>query len=112
MGAAVSRATLTGLRRASGVTIGPSRIRSVAVAIAASVIHGSATSTTGSRFSDSRARRLLDNYHTTLVGLMAAAMSISTTSSSAGDRPREPSTAAPRRIAEHPTTDLGSCSAV
>src|SRR5215207_5261943 len=46
---AVSRATLTGLRRASGVTIGPSRIRSVAVAIAASVIHGSATSTTGSR---------------------------------------------------------------
>jgi hypothetical protein len=44
---AVSRATLTGLRRASGVTIGPSRIRSVAAAIAASVIHGSATSTTG-----------------------------------------------------------------
>ena len=45
---AVSRATLTGLRRASGVTIGPSRIRSVAVATAVSVIHGSATSTTGS----------------------------------------------------------------
>ena len=37
---AVSRATFTGRRRASGVTIGPSRTRSVAVATAASVIHG------------------------------------------------------------------------
>src|SRR5215207_424022 len=46
---AVSLATLTGRRRASGVTIGPSRTPAVAVAIAASVIHGSATSTTGSR---------------------------------------------------------------
>jgi hypothetical protein len=44
----VSRATLTGRRRASGVTIGPSRIRLVAAAIAASVIHGSATPSTGS----------------------------------------------------------------
>jgi hypothetical protein len=46
---AVSRATLAGRRRASGVTIGPSRMRSVASAIAASVICGSATSRTGSR---------------------------------------------------------------
>ena len=46
---AVSLATLTGRRRASGVTIGPSRTLAVEVAIAASVIHGSATSTTGSR---------------------------------------------------------------
>jgi hypothetical protein len=46
---AVSLATLTGRRRASGVTIGPSRTLSVDMAIAASVIHGSATSATGSR---------------------------------------------------------------
>jgi hypothetical protein len=39
----------TGRRRGSGVTIGPSRTRSVAVATAASVIHGSATCSTGSR---------------------------------------------------------------
>jgi hypothetical protein len=44
---AVSRATLAGRRRASRVTMGPSRMRSVAVVIAVSVIHGSATSTTG-----------------------------------------------------------------
>ena len=46
---AVSRATFTGRRRASGVTIGPSRIRPVAAATAASVIRGSATASTGSR---------------------------------------------------------------
>jgi len=45
----VSLATLTGRRLASGVTIGPSRIVCVAVAIAASVIQASATSRTGSR---------------------------------------------------------------
>jgi hypothetical protein len=45
---AVSRATLAGRRRASGVTIGPSRMRSVALAIALSVICGSATCVTGS----------------------------------------------------------------
>ena len=44
---AVSRATLTGRRRGSGVTMGPSRTRSVAVGIAASVIHESATWRTG-----------------------------------------------------------------
>ena len=36
-------------RLASGVTMGPNRMRSVAVAIAASVIHGSATCRTGAR---------------------------------------------------------------
>lgn len=41
--AAVSRATLAGRRRGSGDTIGPSRSRSVLVAIAASAIHGSPT---------------------------------------------------------------------
>jgi hypothetical protein len=46
---AASRATFTGRRRASGVTIGPSRTRSIAVATAASVIHGSATARTGGR---------------------------------------------------------------
>jgi hypothetical protein len=40
---AVSRATFTGRRRASGVTSGPSLRRSVAAAIAANVIWGSAT---------------------------------------------------------------------
>jgi hypothetical protein len=46
---AVSLATLTGRRRASGVTMGPRRMRWVAVAMAVSVIHGSATSMIGSR---------------------------------------------------------------
>jgi len=46
---AVSLATFTGRRRASGVTIGPSRTRSVTIATAASVIHGSAAASTGSR---------------------------------------------------------------
>ena len=40
---AVSRATLTGRRRGSGVTMGPSRSRSGAAAIAASLTHESAT---------------------------------------------------------------------
>jgi hypothetical protein len=40
---------LAGRRRASGVIIGPSRMRSVAPAIAARVTCGSATAVTGSR---------------------------------------------------------------
>lgn len=39
----VSRATFCGLRRARGVTSGPSLIAVVRAAIAASAIHGSAT---------------------------------------------------------------------
>jgi hypothetical protein len=46
---AVSRATLTGRRRARGVTMGPKVSDSVAVAIAARVIHGSATDVIGAR---------------------------------------------------------------
>ena len=46
---ATSRASFHGRRRGTGVTIGPMRTRSVADAIAASVIHGSAMSTTGAR---------------------------------------------------------------
>ena len=45
----VSRASLAGRRRASGVTSGPIATRVVAHAIAASVTHGSATSVTGGR---------------------------------------------------------------
>jgi hypothetical protein len=40
---------LTGRRRATGVTIGPIRNRSVDAATAASTIHGSATAVTGAR---------------------------------------------------------------
>jgi hypothetical protein len=40
---------LAGRRRASGVTMGPSITSSVAAAIAAKVIHGSATFFIGSR---------------------------------------------------------------
>jgi hypothetical protein len=46
---AISRASFTGRRRASGVTIGPSRTRSVVIAMAASTTHGSATACTGAR---------------------------------------------------------------
>jgi hypothetical protein len=46
---AVSRATLAGRRRASGLTMEPSMISSVAEAIAARVIQGSATCFIGSR---------------------------------------------------------------
>ena len=47
----VSRASLCGRRRASGVTSGPIASRSVATATAARVIHGSATARTGARYS-------------------------------------------------------------
>ena len=46
---AVSRASLCGRRRAIGVTSGPIVMRSVLIATAASVIHGSATSRTSGR---------------------------------------------------------------
>ncbi len=45
----VSRATFCTRRRDSGVTIGPSRSRSVRAAIALSATHGSATARTGGR---------------------------------------------------------------
>ena len=44
---AVSRASLCGRRRESGVTIGPVMILVVAIAIAAIAIHGSSTALVG-----------------------------------------------------------------